>query len=74
VFKNRVLNRIFEPKREEVAGNWRTLHTEELHNLYTSPNIIKVIKLRRMRWKRHVAHMGQMRKAYNNLVGKPDHS
>jgi hypothetical protein len=49
VFENRVLRRIFGPKREEVAGGWRTLHNEELHNLYASPNIVRVI-IRRMRW------------------------
>jgi hypothetical protein len=53
-----VLRRIFEPKREEVAGGWRRLHNEELHYLYASPNIITVIKSRRMRWAEHVARMG----------------
>jgi hypothetical protein len=57
VFENRVLSRIFEPKREEVTGGWRRLHNEELHNLYTSPYIIRVIKSRRMGWVGHVAHM-----------------
>jgi hypothetical protein len=56
VFENRVLRRIFGPKREEVAGGWRRLHNEELHNLYTSPNIIWVIKPRKVRWEGHVAH------------------
>jgi hypothetical protein len=55
VFENRVLRRIFGPKREEVAGDWRRLHNEELHNLYASSNIITVIKSRRMRWAGHVA-------------------
>jgi hypothetical protein len=55
VFENRVLRRIFGPKREEVVGGWRRLHNEELHNLYTSPSIIRVIKSRRMRWAGHVA-------------------
>jgi hypothetical protein len=56
VFDNSVLRKIFGPKREEGAEGWRRLHNEELHNLYTSPNIIRVIKWRRMRWARHVAH------------------
>jgi hypothetical protein len=60
-FENRVLRRIFGPKREEVAGGWRRLHNEELHNLYGSPNIIRVIKSRRMRWAGNVARMGEMR-------------
>jgi hypothetical protein len=55
VFENRVLRRIFGPKREEVAGGWRRLHNEELHNLYASPNIISVMKSRRIRWTEHVA-------------------
>jgi hypothetical protein len=59
VFENRVL-RVFGPKREKVAGGWRRVH-EELHNLYTSPNIIRVIKSRRMRWVRHTAFMDEMR-------------
>jgi hypothetical protein len=60
VFENRVLRRIFGRKREEVAGGWRRLHKEEFHNFYTSPNIIRVIKSRRMRWVRNVARMAQM--------------
>jgi hypothetical protein len=68
----RVLTRISGPKREEVAGGWRRLHNEELHNLYASPDSIKVIKSRRMRWARHIAHMGEMRNAYSILVGKRD--
>jgi hypothetical protein len=67
VFKNTVLKRIFGPKREEMAGGWKRLHNEELHDLYTSPNIIRVMKLR-MRWVGHVAHMGEMRNAYNILI------
>jgi hypothetical protein len=69
-FENRVLRRIFGPKREEVTGAWRKLHNEELHGLYSSPSIIKVIKSRRMRWAGHVACMGEVRNAYNILVGK----
>jgi hypothetical protein len=58
VFENRVLRRIFGPKRDEVTGEWRKLHSEELHNLYSSPNIIRQIKSRRMWWAGHVARMG----------------
>jgi hypothetical protein len=61
VSENRVLRRIFEPKREEVAGGWRRLHNEELHNLYASSNIIRVTKSRRMRWEGHVTHIGEMK-------------
>jgi len=67
VSENRVLSRIFGPKREEVAGGWRRLHDEELHNLYASPNSIRAIKSRRMRWAGHVA---RMRNVYNILVRK----
>jgi hypothetical protein len=74
VFENRMLRRIFGPKREEVAGGWRRLRNEELHNLYVSPNIIKVIKSRRMRWVGHVALIGEIRNAYNIFVEKHDHS
>jgi hypothetical protein len=59
VFGNRVLRRIFEPKTDEVTGEWRTLHSEELHIFYSSPNIIRQIKSRRMRWAGHVARMGE---------------
>jgi hypothetical protein len=59
VFENRVLRRIFGPKRDEVTGGWRKLHNEELHNLYSSPNIIIMIKSRRMRWAGRVARMGR---------------
>jgi hypothetical protein len=64
VFENRVLRRIFVPKRDEVTGGWRKLHNEELHNLYSLPSIIRVIKSRRMRWAGHVARMGKKRNAY----------
>jgi hypothetical protein len=70
VFENRVLRRIFGPKRDEVTGSWRKQHNEELHGLYSSPSI--VIKARRMRWVGHVAHMGEVRGAYNILVGRPE--
>jgi hypothetical protein len=59
VFENRVLRRIFVPKRDEVTGGWRKLHNEELHNLYSSPNIIRIIKSRKMRWTGHVEHIGR---------------
>jgi hypothetical protein len=72
MFENRVLRRIFGHKREEVAGGWRRLHNEELHNLYASPNAIKVIKSRRMRLAGHVARVGEMRNAYTILVEKPE--
>jgi hypothetical protein len=72
VFENRVLRRIYGPKVNEVTGEWRKLHSEELHNLYSSPDIIRQIKSRRMRWAGHVAHMGEERKLYKVLVGKPE--
>jgi hypothetical protein len=71
VFENRVLRRIFRPKRDEVTGEWRRFHSEELHNLYSSPNIIRQIKSRHMRWAGHVACTWERRKVYKNLVGKP---
>jgi hypothetical protein len=72
VFENRVLRRIFGPKRDEVTGELRKLDNEELRNLYSSPSIIRIIKSRRMRWAGHVARMGEKRNAYRLLVGKPD--
>jgi hypothetical protein len=72
VFENRVLRRIFGPKRDEVIGGWRKLHNEELHGLYSSPSIVRLIKARRMRWAGHVARMGEVRGAYNILVGRPE--
>ena len=69
VFENRVFRRIFGPKRDEVTGEWRKLHNEELNDLYSSPNIVLVIKSRRMRWVGHVAHMGEGRGMYRVLVG-----
>jgi hypothetical protein len=72
VFENRALIRIFGPKKDEVTGEWRKLHNEELHDLYSSLSIIRIIKARRMRWAGHVARMGEMRNAYRLLVGKPE--
>jgi hypothetical protein len=72
VFENRVLRRIFGPKREEVTEEWRKLHNEELRNLYSSPSIIRMIKSRRIRWAGYVARMGEKRNAYSLLVGKPE--
>jgi CRISPR/Cas system-associated protein Cas7 (RAMP superfamily) len=65
VFENRVLRRIFGPKRDKVTGGWRKLHNEELHGLYSSPSIVRAIKAKRMRWAGHVARMGEVRGAYN---------
>jgi hypothetical protein len=67
-----VLRRIFGPKRDEVTGGWRKLHNEELHGLYSSPSIVRVIKARRVRWAGHVARIGEVRGAYNILVGRPE--
>jgi hypothetical protein len=64
VFENRVLRRIFGPKRDDVTGEWRKMHNDELHNLYSSPDIIRQVKSRRMRWAGHVARMGEERKVY----------
>jgi hypothetical protein len=72
VFENMVLRRIFGPRRDEVTGEWRRLHNEELNDLYCSPNIVRVIKSRRMRLAGHVARMGEERGAYRVLVGKPE--
>jgi hypothetical protein len=71
VFENRVLRKIFGPKREE-DGSWRKLHNDELHSLYSSPNIVRVIKSRRMRWEGHVARTGEGKGVYRALVGKPE--
>jgi hypothetical protein len=68
VFENRVLRRIFGPKRDEVRGEWRKLHNEELRDLYSSPNIIRIIKSRRMRWAGHVARMGENKNTYRLLM------
>ena len=72
VFENMVLSRIFGPRREEVTGDWRRLHNEELNDLYSSPNIVRVIKSRRMIWAGHVARMGEERGVYRVLVGKSE--
>jgi hypothetical protein len=72
VLENRVLRRIFGPKRDEVMGERRKLHSGELHNLYSSPHIIRQIKSRRMRWAGHVASMGEARNVYRVLVRKPE--
>jgi len=72
VIENMVLRRIFGPRRNEVTREWRRLHNEELNDLYSSPNIVLVIKSRRMKWAGHVARMGEDRGVYRVLVGKPE--
>jgi hypothetical protein len=72
VFENRVFGGIFGPVMEEVKEEWRKLHNEELHDLYPSPNIVRVTKSRIMRWGEHVARMGDERSIYRVLVGKPE--
>jgi len=72
VFENRVLRRIFGPKRDEVQGEWRKLHNEELNDLYSSPKIVRVIKSRKMRWAGHVARMGERRGVDRVLVEIPE--
>jgi hypothetical protein len=67
-----VLGRIFGPKRDEVTGGWRKLHNEELHNLYSSPSIIRMIKSKRTRWAGHLTRMGEKRNAYRILVVKSE--
>jgi hypothetical protein len=71
VFESRVLRRIFGPKKDGVTGGWRKLH-DELHNLYSSPSKIRIIKSRRMKWAGHVVRMGEKRNVYRLLVGKPE--
>ena len=72
MFENMVLRRIFGPRRDEVTGELRSLHNEELNDLYSSPNIVRVIKSRRMRWARHVARMGEEMGVHRFLLGKPE--
>ena len=72
VFENRVLRRIFGPRRDEVTREWRKLHEEELNDLYSSPNIVQVIKSRRIRWEGHVVCMGKRRGIIRVLGGKPE--
>jgi hypothetical protein len=72
VFENRVLRRTFGPKRDEATEEWRKLHNEELNDMYSSSNIIRVIKSRRMRWAWHVACMGEKRGAYRIVAGRPE--
>ena len=72
LFDNRVLSRVFWPKRDEITGEWRKLHNEELRDLYSLPNIVRVVKSRRMRWAWHVARMGEERCVHRVSVGKPE--
>ena len=72
MFENKVLRRIFGSRRDEVTGDWRRLYNEELNDLYSSPNIVRVIKSRRMRWAGHVSCMGEERRVYRVLVRKPE--
>jgi hypothetical protein len=72
VFENRVLRRVFGPKRDEVTGEWRKVYNEELNDLYSLPNIVQVGKSRRMRWAGHVVRMGEDRGVHRVLMGKPD--
>ena len=72
VFENRMLRRIFGPKRDKITGEWRKLYNEEITDLYCSPNIVRVIKSRRMRWAGHVVRMWEGRGMYRVLVGKPE--
>ena len=72
MFENRVLRRAFGPKRDEVTGEWRKLYNEELSDLYSLPNIARVVKSRRMRWAGHAARMGQGRRVYRVLVGRSE--
>ena len=72
MFENRVLRRVFGSKRAEVTGEWRKLHNEELRDVYSLPNIVRVVKSRRMRWTGHMARMREGRGVHRVLVGKPE--
>ena len=72
MFENMVLRRVFGPKRDEVTGKWRKIHNEELRDLYSLPNIVRVVKSRRVRWAGHVARMGEGRGEHRVLVGIPE--
>jgi hypothetical protein len=72
VFENRLLRRVFGPKRDEVTREWRKLHNEELNDRYSLPNMVRVVKSRRMRWAGHVARMGEKRGVHRVLVEKPE--
>ena len=72
MFENRGLRRVFGPKRDEVIGEWRKLHDEDISDLYSLPNIVRVVKSRRMRWAGHVARMGEGRGVHRVLVGKSE--
>jgi hypothetical protein len=72
MFENRVLRRVFGAKRDEVTGEWRKLHNEELNDLYSLPNIVRVVKSRQMRWAGHVARMEDDRVVHRDLVGKSE--
>jgi hypothetical protein len=72
VFENRVLRKVYRPKRDEVTGEWKKLHNEDLNDLYSLPNIVRVVKSRRMRWAGHVARIGEDRVVHKVLVGKPE--
>jgi hypothetical protein len=72
VFENRALRKVFGPKEDEVTGKWKILHNEDFYGLYSSPNIFRVIKQRRMRWAGHVARRGDRRSAYRVLVKRSE--
>ena len=72
MFGNKVLRKIYGPKRDEMTGEWRRLHNEELHGLYDSPDVVRIMKSRRLRWAGHVARMGEKRRLYSIVVGKPE--
>ena len=72
MFENKVVRKIFGAKKDEITGEWRKLHNAELHALYSSPNVIRCLKSRRLRWAGHLAHMEQFKNAYRILVGKPE--